>query len=505
MAKKLEDWLAEVNRPVPSNYVGEEYIPAPIKEDPSKAEAYKQMVEEDKRQNLASKDGTLTVSAAEVEQPVVEKPSVKETIKKAMAPEASVPQYNPQHRSSAPSVKESVSMKMPIVPQVEGPSVWERAMVGATPLLVGLLTGNKMEGAQVAANHLVKDEGDLVKRGRDLNSKLAELAMKRELAGEGGKRRYTSQTIAVEDNASPGGVANIKATFDTFTGKYFTPDGAEIPSNFIRSGYSVNPEEYDRRKMVASKVKRSDADYLGTGTRIDPTTGQLGIVRNGVISPVEGQETGKLNVRQQEERNKLAGEFRQNPIVKRVMPVLSTSQSLQSLLTSGKPVSQKAAQTLLARMSGEVGNLNMMEQQLYMGSPSLNESAKRWLNLQATDKPLQPHEVEELIAIATHYTASSKQMLDSAVQETRRVGIEDLNLPEDTVNRVTSPIAAPLNEQVKKAEEKSKVTHVNWKGKTYESENPEEKLAVEINGKFFWTSADWEDVKKEHPKAKRLN
>jgi hypothetical protein len=167
---------------------------------------------------------------------------------------------------------------------------WDRALIGATPLLVGLLTGNQLEGTQTSADYFVQGEGDLYKRERDLSAKLAQMKVKRETAAaEGGKKRFVAQTIALKDGT------NVKAAFDSFTGKYILPDGSSLDSDLIRAGYALNPEEDDRRKNNSSYYKRSDADYLGTNTKIDPNTKQLGIIREGGITPVKGQVTGEFN------------------------------------------------------------------------------------------------------------------------------------------------------------------------------------------------------------------
>lgn len=74
-------------------------------------------------------------------------------------------------------------------------SGWERAMIGATPLLVGLLSGNTLEGAQTSSNYFVKEEGDRYKRTKDLNQKLAELQLKRETASTNGKDKFDKEKV----------------------------------------------------------------------------------------------------------------------------------------------------------------------------------------------------------------------------------------------------------------------------------------------------------------------
>jgi len=502
--RTLEDFFAAPLNP-PDNYVI----------DPNrKSEVVKEMEEEERiNRNRGSDtkisvktDGTPVVDSAPLDVSGYASP------KKASKP---VPQELPEipdAPKAPPSVSSTIRSSLSETPmQKAAPSQaaqavekdsgfpWDRALIGATPFLVGLLTGNKMEGAEVAGNHLAKDEGDIYKRERDLAGKLTELKLKQSQGIGEGKRRYTAQTIA--SNAGTNG----KAAFDTFTGKYLDPQGRDILSNFIRSGYAVNPEEFDRRKVVSSDFRRSDADYLSENTRLDPTTGELGIVRNGRITQVGGQETGTLNVKQQGEAKGLRDEFRSNPIVKRTMPVLSSANQIMQLLNSGKAVSQAAAKTALARMSGEVGNLSEMEQAIYTRSPSIQSKIRGWLNLQATDEALQPHEVEDLKQIASFYSQASKELLGSAIAETQAIAREDYNLPNNTVSRITSPIEVPLMEQARKGEISGKKMSVTYNGKTHTSSNPKLRLAVEVDGKVQWTDEPWEKVKAAYPKAKRLN
>ena len=378
---------------------------------------------------------------------------------------------------------------------------WDRALVGATPLLVGLLTGNQLEGIQVAGDHLVRDEGDLYKRERDLNQRLEEIRAKRDLAASDttGKRRYTFGNIEIEDPTAPGGVRTIKAAQDSFTGKMFYPNGEEIPGKIIRSGYAAGPEEFRSRVDYRKKSAIEKADILGEGKVKNPATDLYGVFRNGQFIPFEGQDTRGLNPKDERDAKTLRDEFRQNPIVKRVLPVASVSQQLQDLLNSGRPVSQRAAATALARMSGEVGNLSEMEQEIYTGSPSINARVNRWLNLQATDEVLRPHEVEDLRSIANFYANASRELLEGAVTHTREIGIHDYGLPEGTVNRITAPIAEPLREQLIKGEEKAKDSRavVEYGGKTYISRSPG-KIPVLLKGEVkFINPNDWAKAKKD--------
>lgn len=505
--RTLEDFFSLYKKPVER----EEYVTDPAKDaevmkkihaediQASMENAKDTKVSKDSKGNIQVDSGSIVVSApAPVKKEEAPAPAPVEAPKVVEAPAPAPVEEAP----AKPSVREVVE-RAPEERKPAGFSGWERALIGATPLLVGFLTGNKLEGVQTASKYLVDSEMDLNKRALDLEGKLAEMKAKSE-KGVGGTRRFSSQNIVVDEGTGP---QNVKASFDTHTGKYFMPDGSEIPSKFIRAAYAVNPEEFDRRTFLKDTVNRDYANYVGTGSYISPTTGLRVMNRNGVEIPVQGQEVGALNPRQEEHRNKLANEFRQNPVVKSVLPVARTAQSIQNLLRSGMPVSQTAAKTLLARMSGEVGNLSEMEQRIYEGSPSIVAKVQRWMSLQATDQPLQPHEVEDLIQIANHYATASRQILNKAANETIRTGLLDFNLPVDTVERAISPIYAPMEEQFEKGAQKAKKPMVNYKGKSYSTPDPSKTIPFRVEGVegVFWASEkEWERIQKEDPQAKRL-
>lgn len=473
----------------------------------------KQLEEEEKKNKAGDKN--TKVSRGAKGQPVVDsgaldvmgvtpakpKPPVAPApVVQAPAP-VSTPVPAPQPAvEPAPTPVTEAPKKQPI----DGPGFpWDRLLVGATPLLTGLLTGNPLEGVNESAKYFTETEKDLSKRQLDLDSKLAELKAKRELAGSGGEKRFTAQNVVVE---LPGQLPmNVKASHDTYTGQYFYPDNTPIPGKYIRSGYAVNPEEFDRRLDNTFDHKLRHADAVGQGAYDSPTTKLRSVVRNGKEITIEGQDVGTLNPKQQADREKLTAQFKQNPIIAKVTPVAIQAKQLVDLLSSGNPVAQKAARTALARMSLEVGNLNQMEQEVYNGSPSVMAQIKRFMNLQVTDEPLTPPEIEGLLQVARFYTDASKDLIRRAVKETHDVGTRDYNLPEDTVNRTTSPIAGPLLDQITKGEVKAQPVAVVHGGRTWTSPKREMSVPFLLNGVVnFAEPKDWAEIKKQYPKAQRL-
>lgn len=85
----------------------------------------------------------------------------------------------------------------------------ERALLsGATPLLVGLMTGNMGDAAEVASAGLLRED----KRVLDEDKSLLSYLRKKQTASAGGKKRFSTTTLI-----GPKGKSNVHA-FDTYTG-----------------------------------------------------------------------------------------------------------------------------------------------------------------------------------------------------------------------------------------------------------------------------------------------
>lgn len=136
-----------------------------------------------------TKSAKVASEPINVEAPIVEEapaPAVVEE-KKPEGP------YRPLDPQGAPSPK---SLKQTIFAEpAEDASAFERAMIGATPLLVGLLSGNSLEGTQTSSKYFVGEEGDRYKRAKDFNQKLAELKMKRDMASTNGKDKFDKTEV----------------------------------------------------------------------------------------------------------------------------------------------------------------------------------------------------------------------------------------------------------------------------------------------------------------------
>jgi hypothetical protein len=389
---------------------------------------------------------------------------------------------------------------------------WERALIGATPLLVGLLTGNRLEGVKTSSDYFVNSESDLYKRERDLQNKLAEMQAKQDMArspAESGKKRFSSSTIALEDGQ------NIKAVFDTFTGKYFYPDGSEIASDLIRAGYAVNPEEFDRRKGVSSNYKRSDADYLSQGARVDPTTGELGIVRNGEINPIKGQATGQLNKKQEADIKDAVKEFTKSAAYQDSTQALTLAPQVNSLLDavqrSNDPnaIAGNSVVLTMIRQAQRVGVASDRDAAAMGGTQQWEESINRITEkLLGSGKPLTNRDIQDLREISNIYTKRAKDMLGAFYNEKKGSYASRYNIsPEIIDQHIGADVRPYMNLAEKKIEANNAPKKLVHGGKTWTSPSREESIPFTLgnDGTVYWTKPDlWDAVKKQEPKAKRL-
>lgn len=184
--KSLDQFLSEFNKPIEKeNYVGEEYVPP--KKTITKVVGEKVMTK--------SPSGSAAIVDHKTGQKLVHSAPIGvdgelSEVAPTPAPMAQAPveEKKPEgpYTPMAPQAQAPVQTVQAPAPQVQPAdtgSAWERLLIGATPLLTGLLTGNSMEGVQVAGNYFAGEEADRYKRAKNFNDKLAEMQAKRAMAG----------------------------------------------------------------------------------------------------------------------------------------------------------------------------------------------------------------------------------------------------------------------------------------------------------------------------------
>jgi hypothetical protein len=143
----------------------------------------------DKKSNKALVDNSvIDVDAVPVSAPAPA--PIAAPVVEAPKPEGPYTPLQPQTQAELPKAAPVAN-----VPMADTGSDWERAMIGATPLLVGLLTGNTLEGTKTSANYFVGEEGDRYKRAKDFNGKIAEMQAKRSMAGTDAKTKFDKTEV----------------------------------------------------------------------------------------------------------------------------------------------------------------------------------------------------------------------------------------------------------------------------------------------------------------------
>lgn len=386
--------------------------------------------------NLKEKRG---VSAAQ------EVPVAAPTPQAPIAPQAPIKQGG-TFVPPAP-VQQAPQAQMPKASQ--GPSVWERALIGATPLLVGWLSGNALEGAEASGKQLVDTEADLYKRERDFNGKLAEMQAKKALqtvpAGKGLQAktfeykgsdgqprigRFINGEYYRDETTDP--LASVKSGKDTWiTKKIQTENGPkEVAYNPVSGETKAIGDAYEKpeRQIV-------DVDFQGEPTKAVANLSQ------GKIDAYLGKMASKPS--SMAENGKDERQIRQirvgllKDITKPTSVYSQRRESLEGmnraaqLLNDGGPIGASGLRMILARsVFGEKGPLSDGDVSRLSGDPSAQAVVSRIWDKYLSGEPLTPTDrtdVRKVIDIASNLaTADANRYLDGYVDTYRAEGY-DLN------------------------------------------------------------------------------
>ena len=250
-------------------------------------------------------------------------------------------------------------------------------VAGATPLLVGLLTGNTGDALDVASAGIQKQEEIRREDDKSLMSYLQKRTIAQQKSTESGKRRFQSVNYEDEEGVIRQGV------FDKFTGEMKRSDGV--------AGY---------RKSVKK----------------DPTTGEFATISGakGIAKPtvIEGQKPAKFTVKEEKDIKEVRKAFLGDKQVQVSKKAIDTSAKAIDILNSKNPVGDEAMKTVFPRMFGEVGNLAAKEQDRFAGSQKATRIMSR-LKDKYDKGLLTPDDREDLIALATIVHAHDKRKLRS--------------------------------------------------------------------------------------------
>lgn len=239
-------------------------------------------------------------------------------------------------------------------------------MVGATPALIGLLTGEREAGFGIASDALGKYENDrialmkerMAAKNKTINDPLEAVdvdgkpILKRRSQAEGMQKYY-----APPKESSTGRRYQIKAVEDTTTGeiKYVNYDTftGEIQPTDKLAGYRKN-------------------------VRVDPRDGQLAVTggARGEVSPIvdetkNARDKSKFNVRQSDEIQKSVQQMLTSDSYKRAKGAKDAAQSALAVISSKNPIGDATSGTLMLRMLGEVGAFTDREKAQAGGSRAL--------------------------------------------------------------------------------------------------------------------------------------
>lgn len=149
----------------------------------------------DGKSKIVGKVGDQTnIENAPIYDPIISQDKVAPKVEAPVAKAPEAP-YAPMAGQDAQRTLPSQVPSSVQAPQKEEGFPWERALIGATPLLVGMLTGNTQEGVQTSGEYFAKGEAKLYQDEQDLAKKLTEMKMKRDLAGSNGKDNFNKTEV----------------------------------------------------------------------------------------------------------------------------------------------------------------------------------------------------------------------------------------------------------------------------------------------------------------------
>lgn len=287
------------------------------------------------------------------------------------------------------------------------------------PLAVEALAGRGQgQSLDISSKYIMDKVGEDKKDVQRLEDKLFELQKAKAKAKSSDKGSKRFQSVNIYD---PNTNEVLKANFDTSTGQYFDPSGVPLNSDKIRAGFTVVPEEYDRRQEKQFQY--------GKGTRISPTTGGLTQIKGGQEVPVGAESQGKMNPKQEKDLTALVKNFTSTDVYKGTAKNLIALRNVDALLSeamdSKNATAYNAARGQIARMAGEVGQMTEGDIQRTGGSAALRERARRFAQLEKTGVPLTPRDLVELRAVLEIYRKNAAMKTEAAIEGLEKDFVEN--------------------------------------------------------------------------------
>lgn len=135
-------------------------------------------------------------------------------------------------------------------------------LVGATPLLVGMLTGNTLEGVDTAANYYVKEGAEKKADKNSLQLKIEEMKLKREqekLKREmAGKESSLKATNTIQEYTDPSTGQVKLGVFDKASGKILETDYLGPKQPGVNDREARLADQFEKQQAMREKFKLTD-------------------------------------------------------------------------------------------------------------------------------------------------------------------------------------------------------------------------------------------------------
>lgn len=258
-------------------------------------------------------------------------------------------EVDPQVQNNEPSLYERLTKN------IDAPSDQGRAlMIGATPLLAGLLAGNTGDAVEIAGKALIEED----KRVQDQENRLIDFLRKKRIS-QGKASLHKPQQVRFES----GELGFFQG------GKYYMPSGEEVVNpKFYRETPSLVMQKELARKKVARQYgagRSFGKDEEGRDVIRDVITGKMEPVRN-----LEG-----LAPNQRKRVTSAMDTF--NSLTKKQRDGLNAAEQFLTAIRLNNPVSDQFAIFKLAKTADDGGRLSDQDVERFGGSKALGAQIRQ--------------------------------------------------------------------------------------------------------------------------------
>lgn len=388
-------------------------------------------------------------------QPQVQEAAPQQAVQEQAAPQQAAPQMAAtSDLVDMDRIREQAASMMP----EQGMGDWLTTLAPlATEALFG---GGKAGGVSygIAGKAATDKVAADLKRQQTLEDKLMEIQKARAIAGAKGDKPIKGlfQTKPLFDKATGN---TFYSNYDTSKGQYSYPDGSPISAKDLRVGFSVVPEEFDRRTGKTLDAAKEKIDYT---PRMNPET--MMPERSGKFAsdPSVFPQMGALNPKEEKDLKQVTDKFLSSDIYKKATGTLTSVAGVDDLLVqanSGNAAAANFARKELAKMAEGAGRLSDMDVEMVSGSPSIKSKIKRFANLQRTGVPLTKEDILELKEVARILEADARRKLGAGIAGMEQDYMKNLGGPKGAIGKKMEAFVPVKRKQA----EAKKPTFEEWK------------------------------------------